>query len=626
MKLKIPVSLIFLIFFGIEAMAQVGLKPLQANMQIRQYLLDHPDYHWNDNGSLNKWGTPDTLDLPFFEDFSQNHFYPDSSRWLDNNVFINSDIPVRPPSYGAATFDFLDQYGNPYGPLEKDRISGADTLTSQFIDLGGLTVADSVIMTFFYQPMGRGDFLTNKDSLKLDFRVNDSTWVNVWSVGGGVFSEFVKVNIRIEDEKYLKPGFQFRFENRSYQWGNNNHWHLDYIFIDRDRTENILDFPDYTIQSKPTSLLKNYYAMPYAHYLADPGGEAADSIYFRVGNQNDTGILAEVRHLEQWKDVVLVSTNFQDNVANVPGEGNALRRLKSYDFTGLTGDTVVIKRSYYVKEAGLTNEFIYQRNDSISVEQRFENFFARDDGTAESGFGFNDLKNATGNMAVRFTLNIPDTLRAISYFFTPNIEDPSKYLVRLKIWQDIAFDGGTTVLLWDSAILLPDFNEDGFGYRMFFPGNIALPAGDFYIGWEQTDNFNISIGFDKNYGYRSWNTGANPNIYYHVGGEWIQNSNSKLSGEPMIRAFVGSEFSTVSTNVPSSSKFIVYPNPAMNTVQLEGVDPESWCIYDISGKQVLSSDSPDGTEINVSSLDNGMYFLVVRSKGSTLREKIQIIR
>lgn len=624
MKYKVTGMLLLFSLAHFSAQAQVGLRPLGYNPQIKQYLADHPGYRWNTTGSLNKWGTPDTLNLPFFEDFSVTHIYPDSSRWIDNNVFINFDLPVRPPSIGAATFDFLDPEGNPYSTLEENRIAGGDTLTSQYINLGGLDAGDSVIITFFYQPKGLGDFLTSQDSLKLQFRLNDSSWTQVWSVGGTALTDFKKVSLYI-GEQFLTGAFQFRFTNRTYQWGNNNHWHLDYIYLDKNRTMEVLDFPDYAIQTRATSLLSNYYSMPYKHYLANTADETADSIFFRASNRSKTGILAQVRHIETWEGNVLVSTFDTQNVANISAESDALRRMKSYDFTGLTGDTVIIKRHYFVKESGITNPVLFQYNDSITQEQRFENYFAMDDGTAESSFGFNDLRNATGNMAIRFSLNLPDTLRAVSYFFTPNVSDPSKRLITLKIWQDIAIGGGTTQIIWDSTILLPDFNIDGFGLMTFYPGAIALPAGSFYVGWEQTDNFNISIGFDRNNGYRN-STGANQDIFYHVGDEWIQNSNQALSGAPMIRVFVGADLKPVSVDNKISPKMVIYPVPANNELHIRDINPEEWYISDITGKKVLISSDRPGHTIDVSTLQNGIYFLVVRTGMGFISEKFTVMR
>lgn len=618
-------GILFLLSFGVLTVdAQIGLIPLYTNPQIKKYLHERPNYTWNNN-RLNKWGKPDTLKLPFFEDFSQNSVYPDSSKWLDNTVFINSDLPVRPPSIGVATFDYLDAEGNPYGPLEKDKISGADTLTSQYIDLSGLGLSDSVILSFFYQRIGLGDYLTDKDSLKLQFRISDSAWTQVWSAAGGAFSEFEQVVIRIEDPKFLTEAFQFRFANKTYQWGNNNHWHVDYILLNKNRTVTKLDYTDCAIQTKPTSLLSNYYSMPYAHYLADVAGETADSIFFYASNMNNGPILAEARHVEKWEGNTLVSTNYSDNTANISGNGQALRRLKNFDFSSLTGDTVVIERTYYVKESGITDPFMFQVNDNFTVEQKFENYFAMDDGTAESSFGFNDLKHANGIMAIKFNLNMPDTLRAISYFFTPNVEDASHQKITLKIWSSIGYNGGTTNLLWDSVIVLPNLYEAGYGPMVIFPGDIPLPAGEFYIGWEQDANFNLSIGFDRNDGYRAKRTGPNEDIYFNVGTGWLQNSNPLLAGAPMIRVYVGNKFQFASVpDVSTEDQLKIYPSPASDQIRIEGIYPDNWSVFNISGQNMSVVTEKEPGVFDVSGLTNGIYFIRIESNGRVVNKKFVV--
>jgi len=117
-----------------------------------------------------------SLQLPFFDDFSAESVYPSSERWIDRNVFINRDFPMFPTNTGAATFDVLDNKGAVYMhavsvPFE------ADYLTSRPIRLDSLffpfpkaiSPADSVYLSFFYQPQGKGDKPEISDSLVLQF-------------------------------------------------------------------------------------------------------------------------------------------------------------------------------------------------------------------------------------------------------------------------------------------------------------------------------------------------------------------------------------------------------------------------------------------------------------------------
>ena len=76
----------------------------------------------------------DTLELPFFDDFSKYSVYPDPARWEDQYAFINNTYGVNPISIGVATLDAIDHTGSIY---ENANSFGfiADYLTSRPIDL-----------------------------------------------------------------------------------------------------------------------------------------------------------------------------------------------------------------------------------------------------------------------------------------------------------------------------------------------------------------------------------------------------------------------------------------------------------------------------------------------------------
>ena len=62
----------------------------------------------NDRSFKSK-GVNDTLDLPFFDDFSFSKVYPHDSLWSDKNVYINNNYASDLLSLGVATFDAIDQ-------------------------------------------------------------------------------------------------------------------------------------------------------------------------------------------------------------------------------------------------------------------------------------------------------------------------------------------------------------------------------------------------------------------------------------------------------------------------------------------------------------------------------------
>lgn len=604
---------------------QIGLKPLHHNPTIQSYLKIHPDYVWNDVKQHAKWGKVDTLHLPFFEDFTNTLIYPDSSKWQDNNVYVNRDFPVHPPSYGVATFDYLDANGKPYASIESENLDYGDTLTSQHINLkfdqagDPYLPKDTIMLSFYYQPKGLGDFITLNDSLKLLFRGRNGKWKHIWGVRGSTNANvaFQQVIIPITDSNYLYEGFQLQFVNLTHRWGNNNHWHLDNIYINKNR-KIADDFQrDNSIAGKPTSLLKRYYSMPYDHFQAAPGVEAADSFYFEVSNLNKIDVQALVRYQEKQGDSVFVSTVFDTNAVNTPARGYVERKVEAYDLTKFidTAYPITITRQYYLRGKSVNDNPIFQGNDSIVVQHQFTRHYAYDDGTPESGFGFNDLKTGDGRIVLAFDLVKADSLHAVDFMLTYNTQDVGRQRFVFQIYKDIAFNGGTDELIFERSFVGQDI-YDGIDNRGFFTilldSAIYLPAGKFYVGWSQERNFNLTVGFDKNNGHiRSKE--FNKNIYFNVGDQWFQNSNPTLVGAPMIRPIVGSKTPwPLSVQTQQVTPIVLYPNPTTGLVHVEA-DINEIHVMDVQGRNVAFQTINNNT-IDLSQVPSGMYIISVLTK------------
>ena len=114
--------------------------------------------------------------LPFYDDFSQSRVYPDATKWTDNNALVNDGFPILPPTRNAVTLDVLDANGKVYDYAISNPFV-AEYLTSARIRLDSifeptpraLTPADSVYLSFYYQPQGNGNAPEAQDSLVLQF-------------------------------------------------------------------------------------------------------------------------------------------------------------------------------------------------------------------------------------------------------------------------------------------------------------------------------------------------------------------------------------------------------------------------------------------------------------------------
>ena len=129
--------------------------------------------------SANKSGQiVDTLNLPFFDDFSTDSLMPDSRKWfIDNNEhhpFISQTKAIQPPTKGVLTFN--GSGGNQQIYNCNDRATGfTDSIVSLPIDLSSLDPSDDVYLSFRFQPGGLVDNPENDDMLLLYFQGFDSS-------------------------------------------------------------------------------------------------------------------------------------------------------------------------------------------------------------------------------------------------------------------------------------------------------------------------------------------------------------------------------------------------------------------------------------------------------------------
>lgn len=172
MNNNIPINFILLLILSIVAnlaKSQETLSGLDCNPVLKSEI--------ENLGVLksNKTIIYQPISLPFFDDFRKG-IYPDTSRWIDNKCYVNSDFPLFPPNHGVATLDAIDGNGMIYSNSNFFQFQ-ADELTSRPIRLDSIfnpspraiTKADSVYLSFFYQPQGRGNPPEDSDSLVLQF-------------------------------------------------------------------------------------------------------------------------------------------------------------------------------------------------------------------------------------------------------------------------------------------------------------------------------------------------------------------------------------------------------------------------------------------------------------------------
>ena len=80
---------------------------------------------------------------------------------------------------------------------------------------------------------------------------------------------------------------------------------------------------------------------------------------------------------------------------------------------------------------------------------------------------------------------------------------------------------------------------------------------------------------------------------------------------------------SVSLNENAADAFVLYPNPAQNTLNIDG-NFESIEIYDVFGKLVFASD--EKSEINIAGLANGSYYVNILTSNNVIKKKVTIAR
>ena len=592
-----------------------------GNSTLKLYSTAHPQ--WNSNQKLAKWQKQDTIKIPFFDDFVSTKVYPDSTKWYNNYVYVNNDFAIKPPSYGVATFDDLDSKGNPYQELNDQTFGACDTLLSLAINLKDsstktYTLADSIYFSFYYQRQGLGDPSDSRDSIIVQFKDKDGNWKTMWKAKGGSVEPFKFVIIGVKDTKYLFKGFQFRFINFSRHTGNLNQWHVDYVHLARNRKAGLNYYDDIAIQSRPSSLLKNYFQMPYDHFQVDSANQKAKFIFVNASNLHNVIKNVQARHIESSKGTTIVSTDYNANNANVPAQDSAKRRFQGFNLNNLTGSPVVIKRVYEIRESGIASK--YSANDKITVYQEFGSCYAYDDGTAEYGFGYDDDvidPFYKGAIAYKFNLTKADSLWAIGMFFNRTVKSTSALRFDLKVWQKISPLGqgrNADVSLKTMTNLSPVFTDTINGYHVFYLDTaLFIPKGDFYIGWEQMGNNHLDVGYDINNGHHD--TESSDNLFWADRGNWTA---VNFKGALMMRPYVGKKIGLGEAKVSQiiDQSITCYPNPFMNKITVDtkkGVSNIK--VYDLSGKQVGESFS---NEIDMQLAQPGIYSLEVTTKNGEI--------
>ena len=633
MKINKTLLIITFLFFCKVAVGQERLTPLQYNPALVKHRQGTP-------AITTRSGVVDTttIGLPFVDDFSYSQKYPATVKypnpklWADSEVYINNDYGVNPPSVGVATFDGLNKYGLPYS-YTPFNWGGADTLTSRLFNFRDSVPGDSIYLSFFYQPQGLGDSALSYDSLVLEFRDNNGQWDEVWGDTGSSLRPFKQVILPVKDIKYFHPGFQFRFRNYAILSGNNNNWNLDYVKMDARRSYTDTIVHDVAFQYNSQSILKNYTQMPWVQFYNDQSKELRDSFDFYIINNfpppdiENINVNNSAYNLNTgsiiYNTVTPPSYNINPNSSlNISFPTFSIPTNISY--LNDVGDSVAAITVKTNIKALIPD--VNHLNDTIYHDQYFYNYFAYDDGTAETAYSLLGDGATSPELALKFHLNRPDTLRALQiYFVLANSLDSNGIFV-IQAWNSLFPENivATDSLHYSNVTFVDSLT--GFATYVFqYP--YGADSGDIYVGFLQSDPNSLYIGYDVN-------DNDSMNLFYNVGEGF---AGSQFHGTVMIRPVFGKFIGYSTGIVPQPGVIIgsikVYPDPVNDllhiNIQSTTIKNGDLSIQNILGQTVINETSLVNlgagatSTIDVSNLPAGMYFVRLTDKNtnSTLTTK-----
>ena len=635
LKSTLVVFILFLISINLSNAQEVIMKK-DFNEVIRKYIKNHPEERNKMKSIIN-----DTISLPFFDDFSAgNSVYPDQTKWRDKCVFINDGMAIDPPTVGVATFDGINQYGFPYFLTSLEYT--ADTLTSQFINLDSTTFSTdtTVFLSFFYQSSGNGNAPDDGDSLVLQFKYYDDSlaaynWATVWEANGqSLATPFQQVFVQINDTllnytdtfhldklTFFTNNFQFRFMNLASGYGDIDVWNLDYVYLDKNRSPHDTTILDIAFVNEPPSFLKNYQQMPWTHYCVDTIAEMVTQYPLTIRNNDILSHLVCYTTTVDSLGTIIYTYPFNtsscfliDTLSDKTDTSQIINgNPANFYFRPNNFDWAQFNIKHFLTE---TSGDINTNNDTLRYLQRFTDYYAYDDGTAEEGYG---TWGYGAELAMQFKTTKADTLRGVYMFFNQMVNDVHLDLFALTIWSDIQVNNsGSTVLhsMIDQSPMY-DTGMEAFHYYVLDTPQF-IPKGTFYVGWIQDPSYEdlLNIGLDMN---TNWDS---TRLFYNSNGTWYP---SELPGTVMIRPVFGASatITGIQKNDNSLANSVdIYPNPANNAIYLKWTSkdhiPDNDLIteiYDPAGRLILTQ-TGYRNEINISSVSEGFYFVKMSDKNS----------
>lgn len=576
------------------------------------------------------------LPLPFFDDFSRSLPFPSSELWEPNAVTANQGYAINPPTIGVATFDAINRNGELY-PTLTTTAQPSDTLTSKPVDLS-LQPSDSVYLSFCFQAKGRGYEPDKRDSLVVDFYASSTDqWIRVWSASAefpenriieryhlqgktdtikapNLDSIFRYVTLKIIDPKFLTENFRFRITGYASLSANtqipglrsnSDHWHIDMVHLDSHRNWNDTTYNDICFDKPIDNPMLNYTAIPWKHFNSALSKEFPDPMKFTIHYRNLGPFVWNISRQFEIIDHSAASEpyHFLGGAENIyQYDRKDYTRFYLYNFKSAWADSAKFTlKTFLITDNDPLRHYL-RYNDTLTRTLTFKNYYALDDGTAESGYGLFGQGAEYGMVAERFDTYQTDTIKGIMVYFNRTAGDANQVKFKLTIWN--SDNGKPGDIIYQKFNVLPLFTNELNRFTIYRIDPVEIPEGEFFIGWQQTSQDMLNVGFDMN-------TDNSSRIYYNLNGTW---TNTRFKGTLMLRPIMGSlyQFPTSIPTETTKGKLCIYPNPASERITLtlpNGVAARTIQLIGINGSIHNLSTGPSTTTYSLSDISPGFYLV-----------------
>ncbi|MDA3891024.1 MAG: T9SS type A sorting domain-containing protein [Salinivirgaceae bacterium] len=599
------------------AFSQEFLNDLEFNPALINKTVERQATHKSANAKLS---------LPFFDDFSVISGYPNPDLWENDDVFINATYGINPPSIGVATFDAVNANGYIYESLSVST-SPADRLTSNIIDMSSADMATSYL-SFYYQPQGYGNAPEKNDSLVLNVISKDSVY-RIWYANGTDYESFLRdvlkidslkvdrgnldtlefklVHLKLDNPEFFTDSFQIQFVNyaniptigsRPSDRTNKDHWHIDYVKLDDNRSDSDTVFTDLAMVEPPTHFLRDYSSMPWSHYNLAIDKQIVD-IKYHI--RNNARIPLSMNELPQYVTDLSTGNIYDYYISQktfAPFENNDDLIGDASELTSAWHGDVESVEFEISGEYETTSSSDLLQNNIAKRTVKFDDYYAYDDGTAEKVYGV-DADRA--KVAYKYNTYKGDSLKAVQMYFARNKEEEKGVEnFTLCVWDD--YDGKPGELIRAETGKRPIIGDNLNEFCTIYLDSSLYVEGTFYIGWKQNSDLLMSVGFDAN-------TKRRERIFFNVNSTWY---NTEFEGSLMMRPVFGER----EYDAPKKAANIaleIMPNPSSGHISIIDNDGEDMQgvihVFNYLGRKVYEQNANESESINLSHLNNGMYIV-----------------